>query len=314
MPSISEILQSKAVIKQARTEDMKAERDKLSAMRNEALGAVTQNPGLYEQYLVLQAKNMGLSAGNIALAMLQLPEPTKLGTTDFWHDQGRYVIDRELEKGANVFVPPRDPNKRGYFMGKYYDVSQTDGRPMRETPPLEDGSERMDAAFAALVDTSPVECVENNKLNAAARYNEHECVIEINSEKSTSEVFAALAAEIVYARDHDRGYNRDYDRSDLKLNAESIAFMVCYRFGVEHPLPDAKEAPAYYSFYEPEDCGKELDSLRQAARNMGDSVERAITPRQQERGNNRTYNQAGNRAGNRAGNQRSGNRRQYGGR
>ncbi len=314
MPSISEILQSKAVLKQARTEDLRAERENLSAMRNSALSEVTEKPELYEQYLVLQAKNIGLSAGNIALSMFQLSKPTKLGTTDFWREQGRYVIDRELEKGANVFVPPRDPNKRGYFMGKYYDVSQTDGRPLRESPLLEEGSERLNAAFAALVDASPVECVENNALDAAARYNEHDCIIEINSERSPSELFAALAAEIVYARDHSRGHNRDFDRSDLKLNAESIAFMVCQRFGVDCPPPDTKAAPGYYSFYEPEDCGKELDSLRQAARNMGDTVERAITPRQQERGNNRAYNQAGNRAGNRSGNRRGGNRRQYGGR
>ena len=196
MPSISEILHSKAESKQARTEDMKAERANLSEMRSGALKSVTQTPDLYEQYLVLQANNIGCSAGNIALTMFQLKAPTKIGTTDFWHDQGRYVRDKELDKGAKVFVPPRDPSKRGYFMGNYYDVSQTDGRPLRETPPLENDSERMAAAFAALLDTSPVDCVENKELATAAHYNEHECVIEINSSKSTAEVFAALATEI----------------------------------------------------------------------------------------------------------------------
>ena len=301
MPSISEILQSKAESKQARTEDMKAERANLSEMRSGALKSVTQTPDLYEQYLVLQANNIGCSAGNIALTMFQLKDPTKLGTTDFWHDQGRYVRDKELDKGAKVFVPPRDPSRRGYFMGNYYDVSQTDGRPLRETPPLEKDSERMAAAFAALLDTSPVDCVENKELATAAHYNEHECVIEINSSKSTAEVFAALATEITYARDHDRGYNRDFSRDDLKLNAESIAFMVCQRFGVECPVPDGKAAPQYYAYYEPDDCGKELDGLRQTARNMGDTVERAITPRQQERGNNRSNsrNNSGRRYGGR---------------
>ena len=102
MPSISEILQSKAETKQARTEDMKAERANLSEMRSGALKSVTQTPDLYEQYLVLQANNIGCSAGNIALTMFQLKDPTKLGTTDFWHDQGRYVRDKELDKGAKV--------------------------------------------------------------------------------------------------------------------------------------------------------------------------------------------------------------------
>ena len=77
--------------------------------------------------------------------------------------------------------------------------------------------------------------------------------------------------------------------------------MVCRRFGVDCPLPDAEKAPAYYGYYEPEDRGKELDALRQTARNMGDTVERGITPRQQDRSNNRMNN-------------RNNNRRQYGGR
>lgn len=303
MPTVSEILKGKAEIKQARSEDLRAEREKLSTSRNDALMAVTEMPNVYEKFLILQSKNIGCSAGNVALAMFQMQELSKIGTADYWHSQGRYVRDNELSKGASVFVPPRDPSKRGYFMGKYYDVSQTDGKPIRESPPLEDGSERMDAAFAALLDASPVNYVENNKLDAAARYNDRDCVIEINGTKSTAEVFAALATEITYARDHNRGYNRDFNREDLKLNAESIAFMVCQRFGVACPLPDTKTAPAYYAYYEPEDRGKELESLRQTARNMGETVERAITPRQQERTNSRNNNRYG---GN--------NRRQYGAR
>lgn len=284
MPSVSEILKSKTESKQQRIENNRAEREKLSASRSDALMAVTQMPELYGKFLVLQADNIGCSAGNVALSLFQMNEATKIGTAAYWHEQGRYVIDSEMQKGAKVFVPPRDPKYRGYLMGDYYDVSQTVGKPLREPVPLLEGTERMDAAFAALLDTSPVDCVQNDKLKAAARYNERECVIEINGSKSAGEVFSELAREIVYARDHERGRNRDFDRADLQLNAESIGFMVCRRFGVDCPMPDADKAPAYYGYYEAEDRGRELDKLRQTARNMGDTVERGITPRQQERG------------------------------
>ena len=60
-------------------------------------------------------------------------------------------------------------------------------------------------AFAALLDTAPVGFVENTKLDAPARYNERDCVLEINTEYSAGQVFAALATEISYARIHDRG-------------------------------------------------------------------------------------------------------------
>ena len=88
--------------------------------------------------------------------------------------------------------------------------------------------------------------------------------------------------------------NRDYDRESVQLPAESVGFMVCHRFGVDCPLPNTDKVEQFYSLYESDDRGKSLDSMRKTARNMGDTVERSIQPRQQEhnasRGsNNRQY-------------------------
>lgn len=187
MASLSEILNSKAEMKQQRTESRRAEREQLSQMRDGALMAITTNPDLYARFLVLQADNIGLSTGNIALSLSQMKDPTKIGTTDFWHKQGRYVMDEEMNKGAAVFVPPRNQNFRGYLMGSYYDVSQTTGRPMKEPEPLAEGSERLNAAFAALLDTAPVGFIENTGLEVPVRYNERECILEINTGYSTLE-------------------------------------------------------------------------------------------------------------------------------
>ena len=81
-----------------------------------------------------------------------------------------------MNKGATVFVPPRNQNFRGYLMGSYYDVSQTTGKPMREPEPLAEGSDRMNAAFAALLDTAPVGFIENTGLDVPVRYNERGAV------------------------------------------------------------------------------------------------------------------------------------------
>jgi len=290
MPSLSEILRTKSESNQQRTESRKAERENLSQMRDNSLMVITTTPDCYTQYLILQADNIGLSAGNIALTLSQLTNPTKIGTTAFWHSQDRYVLDEEMQKGAKVFVPPRNPNFRGYLMGSYYDVTQTSGKPMKETVPLADGSDRMNAAFAALLDTAPVGFIENTALETPVRYNERDCVLEINTQYSTGEVFAALATEISYARNHERGWNRDYDRGAFQMTAESIGFMVCRRFGVDCPLPNADKVEQYYSFFEADERGKSLDLMRQTAKNMGDTVERSIQPRQQEHTNSRNNN------------------------
>ncbi len=301
MPSLSEILRSKSESNQQRTESRRAERENLSQMRDNSLMVITTTPDCYTQYLILQADNIGLSAGNIALTLSQLTNPTKIGTTDFWHNQGRYVMDGEMQKGAKVFVPPRNPNFRGYLMGSYYDVTQTSGKPMKEMVPLTEGSDRMNVAFAALLDTAPVGFIENTALETPVRYNERDCVLEINTKYSTGEVFAALAIEISYARNHERGYNRDYDRGAFQMTAESIGYMVCHRFGVDCPLPNADKVEDYYSFFEADERGKSLDLMRQTAKNMGDTVERSIQPRQQEHTNSRNSN-------------RNNTRRQYGAR
>lgn len=47
MPSLSEILNSKAESKQQRTENRRAERNQLSQTRDGALMAITANPDLY---------------------------------------------------------------------------------------------------------------------------------------------------------------------------------------------------------------------------------------------------------------------------
>ena len=297
MPSLSEILRSKSESNQQRTAIRRAERENLSQMRDSSLTAITTTPECYTQYLALQADNISLSAGNIALALAQLPNPTRIGTTDYWHKQGRYVMDEEMKKGATVFVPPRNKNFRGYLMGSYYDVTQTGGRPLKAAAPLAEGSDRMNAAFAALLDTAPVGFVENTRLDVPVRYNERDCVLEINTQYSTGEVFAALATEISYARIHDRGMNRDYDRAAFQLTAESIGYMVCRRFGVDCPMPNADKVEQYYNFFEADERGKSLDLMRQTARNMGDTVEKSIQPRQQEHNNSRnnTHRQYGAR-------------------
>ena len=153
------------------------------------------------------------------------------------------------------------------------------------------------AAFAALLDTAPVGFVENTRLDVPVRYNERDCVLEINTQYSTGEVFAALATEISYARIHDRGMNRDYDRAAFQLTAESIGYMVCRRFGVDCPMPNADKVEQYYNFFEADERGKSLDLMRQTARNMGDTVEKSIQPRQQEHNNSRnnTHRQYGAR-------------------
>lgn len=287
MASISDLIKNKSSQDQARVEQRRAERESLSGMRDAALEDITSKPEQYQRYLTLQGDNIRCSVGNVALTMFQMDGATKIGSIDFWHDQGRYVREESMRSGAKVFVPPRNPQRRGYLMGDYYDISQTTGKPMKEQATLTENSGRMETALATLMNFSPVPIEENSEINGPAYYDDARLTLSINPDYGDTEIFAALATEITYARIHDRGRNSDFERQTYKLDAESVGYLVCRRFGVEGPTPDTGELGKLYEGYEPADRGEALEQLRQTARNFGDGIDRAIQPRQQERGHKR---------------------------
>lgn len=283
MPSLSELLKNKRASDQARIEKHRAERVDLSNLRDEVLMEVTSKPKSYDNYLVLQADNIQCSAGNVALTMKQLKDASKIGSTAYWHNQGRYVRNEEMNNGAKVFVPPRDAKRRGYLMGDYYDISQTDGDPVKEIAPLAEDSARLDTAIEAVLDATRADYIDNEALNVPARYNEKTCMIEINPQYSKTQVFAALATEVSYAIMHNGGENRDFDRATYQLDAESVGFMVCRRFGVDCPLPNSKNVGKLYADYEPADRAAALGALRETAQNVCSKIEKRIQPQKQTR-------------------------------
>ena len=290
MPSISDIIKNKTTRDAARTEQRQMEREGISAMRDGSLTMITSSPQHYMEYLDLQADNIQCSVGNVALTMAQLQGATRIGSTDYWHSQGRYVRDDAINAGAKVFVPPRNTQYRGYFMGNYYDVSQTTGKPLPEQTPLTDQDPRMAAALAALMDQSPVTVAESHDIGAPAYYDPDRLTIFIDPDRSHTEVFVALAAEIPLARAHDRGYNGNFKREFYSLDAQSAGYMVCRRVGVDCPAPEmAEHVDSCYNGLPASVRGEMLESVRAAARNMGNSIEQTINPRQQERGNNRHF-------------------------
>lgn len=278
MASISDLIKSKSSQDQARVEKLRSERESLSGMRDAALEEITSKPEQYQRYLTLQGDNIRCSVGNVALTMFQMKEATKIGSIEFWHEQGRYIRDDAMRSGAKVFVPPKTPQRRGYLMGDYYDISQTTGKPMKEQTPLGENSSRMETALASLMNFSPVPIVESVEIDSPAYYDDTRLALAINPEYGDGEIFAALATEITYARIHDKGRNSEFVRDSYKLDAESVGYFVCRRFGVDCPLPDTRELGVLYEGYEPGDRGEALEQLRKTARNMGDGIDKAINP------------------------------------
>ena len=259
-------------------EQRQAKREAAASLRDESVTEITSDPEVYARYLDMQGDNPSYSAGNIALMMKQGPKgATIFFTRERWKAQSRFVLDTEQEKGAKIFV--RTPLGRGYTLADAFDVTQTQGRAI-QTPHLEDNTPGMEAALAALMKFSPVQMVVNHDLTTAAYYDPHHMLLAVNPGFSDGETFGAIAAEIAQAKDHDRGFNREYSREDCELHAQSVAYILCRRFGISREQPDLSRLAQRFQNWPAQDRQNVLNSIQDLGKRIGGAVEKSITPPQ----------------------------------
>ena len=168
MANLEQIISEKTAADAQWREQRQAERENITAMQDAGVTEITTNPEAYARYLTMQGDNPSYSAGNIALAMLQSPGATIIGTPDRWKTQGRAVVDMEQSRGMKIFT--RSPLGRGYNLSDAYDITQTQGREVKRHQ-LRDGSKEMNAALTTVLRYAVVPVVSNKELPVPAYYD-----------------------------------------------------------------------------------------------------------------------------------------------
>lgn len=283
--SIETLITQRNAENQAWKEARQMERDEVSALRDAGIMDVTSEPGKYMGYLDFQAQNPTHSAGNIILAMYQFPQGfSVVYTAEEWKKLGRFVAPTELRNGAKVFK--RDGNF--YNVADAYDLNQTQGRALMETPQLMEGTAHMQTALETLLRYAQklrVPVTLDERLTVPVNYDDHYIVLGVNPNAGELEQFAGLARELTLAKLHDRGYNQNYVRSDYLFDADSAAYLVCKRFGVPCDPPDPQAlADAYPEVFEAKNRGKALDAMQDAARTMVKNIQYRLDPPAQTQG------------------------------
>lgn len=241
---------------------------------------ITTNPEAYARYLEMQGDNPTYSPGNIALTMLQDPDATLIGTKERWKSLGRSVLEAESGNGVKIFS--RATFGKGFSLVDAYDVKQTHGREVKQ-PALKDNSREMEAALTTLLNYSVVPVSVDGELDGPALYDEQKMELAINPDYPDSEAFAGIAAEIAHCRFHAKGVNTAYTREESELDAQSVSFILCKRFGIQRDLPDLTDLSALYESWTPQERRQALDSIQNMEKQIGGSIERAITPQQKSR-------------------------------
>ena len=273
MANLEQIVSQKAENDTRWKAQQQSERENTVAMQDAGIMQITSSPEAYARYLDMQGDNPAYSVGNIALVMVALPQATVFGTRDRWRALNRSVMGEEMNNGVKIFA--RGPMGRGYVLADAYDVSQTQGRDLKR-PVLKEGSKGMETALTTVLNYAVAPVVIDKELPVPAYYDPGSIELAINPDFPDHEAFAAIAAEVAQSRFHAKGATPGYNRAECELDAQSVSYILCRRFGIERPMPETERLPELYDGWETEDRRHALDTIQDMSKKIGRSIDKNL--------------------------------------
>ena len=281
MANLEEIIAAKAASDSQWKNQHQADRQAVTEMQDCGIELIVTDPAQYIRYLTMQGDNPAYSAGNVAIVLAGMEKATVFGTRDRWQSLGRTVLP-EQDHGVNIWA--RDARTKTYSLTDAYDVSQTQGKDLKHRALREDSAE-MSSALQTLLNYSKAEPAVDRSLDAPAFFDEDKRELAINPNYTDPEAFASIAAEVALTRYHDKGYNRDYSWARYELDAQSVSYILCRRYGVEPKQPNLERLGERFAGMDMDECKGVLDKIQDMSKQIGRSIDLNI---EAERRRNRT--------------------------
>ena len=134
----------------------------------------------------------------------------------------------------------------------------------------------MASALSTLLNYSKAKLSVDKDMTVPAFFDEGSRELVINSEFPDEEAFASIAAEVALTRYHDKGYNRDYSWARYELDAQSVSYILCRRFGIEPKEPNMERLAERFSGMDPEESKTVLDKIQNMSKQIGRSIDMNI--------------------------------------
>lgn len=212
------------------------------------------------RYLTFTSRFFNYSYNNIILIMMQCPNATYVAGYRAWQKMNRYV--KQGEKGIGILCPCirkveafKEPDDTkvyndkegekevkkvvsGFRIGYVFDLSQTDGDdsmlPVLVTG-LAGNSEQEKAIYEALYSyVSSQYCVQEvTGISAKGSYNIETQQITVRADLEYRQKLKSLLHELSHAIDFSMNPDMTIPRNKRELIAESCAFVVCLRLGID---------------------------------------------------------------------------------
>jgi hypothetical protein len=267
----TETIETATATDAVRFNDLKGEA-RYEAVRSEIDAAIARlaTPEQWEHFLAAYSGFHQYSLSNTLLAMIQYPSATMLASYRKWEEKGRQVV--KGSKAIYVFAPmtrkvaktDKETGEEstgrqvtGFKLVPVFDVSQTEGEPLPESPvtyvPVEgDAPEGVIEALTAKIEAAGYRIVYRELDGATqGRTTYSGQLVEIDPTYSGAEQVRTLAHELAHiALGHE--HRRESAQSDREVEAESVAYVLARHYGI----PTEDSAFAYIANWASGDLDK----------------------------------------------------------
>ena len=198
----------------------------------------------FRRFLAVQARFHKYSWHNSLLICIQRPDATQVAGYRTWQKLGRQV--RKGEHGIMIFAPcpwkrevENDDGETETEQGIYFravhvfDVAQTDGQdlPDVDVPTIDTAADTLLADLVRVAESRGISVdfrADSDGPFGVLKQGK----VEVNNQHPTGQQAKTLAHELAHEAMHweDRG---PLTRSIAKLEAESVAYVVCLHFGLD---------------------------------------------------------------------------------
>ena len=235
---------------------------------------VTGSGAAFQKFLDLQTRLDRYSANNMLLIYAQKPSASKVGSVEYWNNQGCSVIKDEKE--ISIIEPRKNYARQdggvghGYEIRKVFDISQVDVSTRPPRSPESQPTER--DLLKSLVAHAPVQInlVDELSGNRTAMYDHSSDSISVCRGRAFADTFKSLAMEIGYVK------------SDTDINpffvSECAAYVLCKKYGVDTQGFYFSHVPEQFQSRNVQDIKAVLTQIRDVTADISECMAKTLAP------------------------------------
>lgn len=240
--------------------------------QDEMARKITENGQMYKTYLDVQSKFPTYSVGNALLVTAQNPKATQLKDAEGWKKENINFAGKPnkiiiLEQG-DIYQRDDGTESQSYNPKNVYDISD-----MRVKKQLNAIPFSKESIMRSILSMSPVEVtiVGNTFNNKLVNFNVDKRVIEVSEKAEVEQTIKGLVREMASI------HTLTFGESELNtFKNESVAYMVCKRYGVSTKDFNFEKIPEELKQMTPQEIKSELGKGRECFEILTEGMDRDV--------------------------------------